>query len=816
MSDARFQRVKEVYLTLLATDGREREQALRRECRGDDALAAEVRSLLHSEPGGLLAEPALGAAFSVAKAMAHAEGLVIGPYRTEAVLGAGTFGIVYRARDAHDGRDVALKVLRPGRATPAAIARFDREAVTLRRLDHPGIARVFDAGRTELHGETTPWLAMELIAGEPLDQHHRRGGGELRPLLVRLAAIADAVQHAHDHGVVHNDLKPDNVLVTATGEIKVVDFGLAALVGDSQVPDADADGGGTPAYISPERRQQRGVAGLPGDVWALGAIAYELLSGRPPLDWRSTLPRRLQADDEPWPLGSLRPELRGDLATIVHYALAGEPKRRCPSAGFFAAELRRFLGGQPIRSPRPRLLHRLQRFASQHRAAAIGSVSTLLALVLGIAATTTAWANADEARAAEQVSRELAEVRLADATAARERAERVSTFLTDLLRAPMADGDGARPDLESVFVAAAQKLEQVLPSDSALQAGMCQALGVSLFGFGRFDQATAQLQRALQLLRIEKPADAQAASLLQLDLGVTQLQAGHPAAALHTLTLAAAALRALPSPPPRQLLRCAFNQALAALDAGEQRLAQQLVDEAAPLLADTAPGDHLALLVRSLSGRLAGQRGEHATAAAIFEECLALAVEHLGEGHPQTLTLQNNLALECLDLDQVDRGEALMLAALAGRQKRFGDDHPETLQSLHNLASLRSRQQRLPEAIALHEQVIAGRTRRLGADHPKTLATRNNLARLFEQTGDAPTAEAMLRAVLSAAETKLPKGHWQTTVARRNLGALLQDQQRDLEAKPLLEQSLFETLERHGKEHHSARELQRRLARISR
>jgi len=262
------------------------------------------------------------------------------------VLGAGTFGIVYRASQA-DGPDVALKVLRPGRATPDLTARFLREGATLRQLAHPGIARVLATGVTAMFGDEVPWFAMELVAGQPLDRHVQIVGADARRRVALVADLAAAVAHAHALGVVHNDLKPENVLVTDAGEVKVIDFGLAAFVGEAEA------GGGTLAYASPERWTQRAGGGVAADVGALGAIAYELLTYRLPLDWR----RSHAEAPEPWPLGALRPELPGDLAAVVHHALATDPRRRCPRAACAGQRTDRRPAGRPRRGacagPRP-------------------------------------------------------------------------------------------------------------------------------------------------------------------------------------------------------------------------------------------------------------------------------------------------------------------------------------------------------------------------------------------------------------------------------------------------------------------------------
>jgi tRNA A-37 threonylcarbamoyl transferase component Bud32/tetratricopeptide (TPR) repeat protein len=814
MTDPAYQRVKDLFARLVALPPRERH-----ECRGDQALAEQVTRLLaNHDPGDdFLSQPALGRDFSVAAAFAEVDRLEAGPWRTMAVLGSGASSIVYRAEHAESGRLAALKVLRPGAADPAAHERFVHEAGVLQQLHHPGIATVLDAGLAELHDAVTPWLAMELVAGPTLRQWAAQRRPGVAEVLAMVARIADAVQYAHEHGVVHNDLKPDNVLVADGHLAKVVDFGLAqSLQHTDPHPGTTAHAAGSLGYVSPERLLRPTHASVGGDVYALGAIAYELLTGRPPLAWHRGLPHAIDhaAHTEAWPLSALQPELGPDLETVVHHALASDPRHRCPSAGFFAAELRRCLAGEPIRSPRPGLWRRFRRLAAQHRTAVAGAVATFVAMLLGITATGLALAKVTAARADEARQRARAEQHLAAATIEQQRAQEVTAFLTDLLRAPLDSVSGERAGLETAFVDAARQLELAAPDSGALQPEICHALGMSLLGFGRYDLAVTQLELALRLHRARAPDDIQNHIRLQLDIGITLLHSGRPTAALHQLGQTAAAIAALPSPSPLVWLRCQFHQALAAHDSGDEALAQRLVDEGLPRLAGIEPERPLVTAFRGLGGRLASARGDHAAAAAIYDACVQASIAHQGAAHPQTFELQNNLALELLMVGEHERGAQVMQQAFDGRRQHFGEDHPETLQSLHNLASLRKRQNRLDEALELTRRVASGRARLLGPTHPKTLATQNNLARLLEQQGDRAGAETMYRDVLAHCEATLPAGHGQTTIVRRNLGAMLQDSGRPDDALPLLRQSLLEARARRGDDHPQVTDLRARLERI--
>jgi tetratricopeptide (TPR) repeat protein len=782
MNAARFQRVKEVFLNLMALEADQRERALVTECRGDDALAAEVRSLMHdSGESGFLAEPALGAAFSVAEAIARADGLVVGPYRTLAVLGAGTFGIVYRA-SRQDGPDVALKVLRPGRATPTLIGRFLREGSALRQLDHPGIARVLATGTTTMFGEEVPWLAMELIAGQPLDRYVRQAGVAVRGRLELVAALAEAVQHAHGLGVVHNDLKPENVLITDAGEVKVIDFGLAAFVGEEE------PAGGTLGYASPERFGQHVRGGTAADVWALGAIAYELLTDRLPLDWLRGRPTAPGERVEAWPLGALRPELRGDLTTVVHYALATDPRRRCPSAAFFAADLRRFLAGEPVRSPRPRAWQRLAGWARQHRSAAVGLATTFAALTLGIVGTAAALANARQARVAEKAQREQAEASLAEATAARERTVSANLMLTSLLRAPLDDRDPDSSRIEHVYVSAAKNLTVEASAAAGLQPMIFVSLAKTLRHLGHYALAARQYEKALRAERLAGVASSELLSL-RIDLGLTLGDAGEEVAAERALNEVRAELDAMPEPQVDVLLRCLLAQARIARDSTNEPALRRIVDDARELVADRPETDVTALRVRKVVADLKNLQGDNTAAVAELEGSLAHAVPAHGEDSQIVDLLSNELALACARTNQLDRADELYQRILAQLQRRLEPDHPDVLRVLHNIGSLRVRQRRYDEAIAILEPLVDIRRRRLGAAHAVTITTRINVAWAHFYRGDEFAAEVVLRRILQDIRASASADRFldEASPIAEILGLMLSATGRDDEARACLE-----------------------------
>ena len=311
----------------------------------------------------------------------------IGPYKVNGLLGEGGQALVYEAVQESPRRTIALKVLRGGRfAGKKHIQHFLRETQTLANLHHPAIAMIFEAGRTEdgLH-----YFAMEMVQGKPLHIYLRDGQLDRAARLDLFRKICQAVQYAHDHGVIHRDLKPANILVTDQGEPKILDFGLAHLT----QPDPDlavsltrtGHMSGTPRYMSPEQiRGKSSDIGRPSDVYSLGVILYELLTGKPPHEGGSFTPETVLAicEEEPTRPSRLDASVHGDLETIVLKALAKNPAMRYASAADLEEDLRRFRDQEPILARRPSRLYVWRKAFLRHRLAGVLGAVVLVMLAV--------------------------------------------------------------------------------------------------------------------------------------------------------------------------------------------------------------------------------------------------------------------------------------------------------------------------------------------------------------------------------------------------------------------------------------------------
>jgi eukaryotic-like serine/threonine-protein kinase len=442
MSDDRHLRLGRIFLHASNLPESEREGYLRETCGVDAALRDEVRQMLshHGDPVSPLDCPVISRTLQeglLAQTTDEAPPMTIGGYKVIRVLGVGGMGVVYLAEQERPRRTIALKVIKPGLTSPSLLKRFELEQEVLGRLQHPGIAQIFEAGvhkpdDTDDRRQWQPYFAMEYVEGLPLTEYCAVNHLGDRARLELAARIADAVHHAHQRGVIHRDLKPGNVLVDELGQPKILDFGVARSTGsDVQVTTLHTDVGqliGTLPYMSPEQ-----VAGDPSqidtrsDVYALGVITYQLLTGHMPHDLSGrSIPEaaRIIIDLDPTPMSSINRVFRGDLDTIVAKALEKDRGRRYQSAAEFAADLRRYLSDEAIVARPASRLYLWSKFAKRNKGLVAGVAMAFAFLVAGLVGTSVGWAKAVESRKEALESEQAARRAEADARVAEAMAER--------------------------------------------------------------------------------------------------------------------------------------------------------------------------------------------------------------------------------------------------------------------------------------------------------------------------------------------------------------------------------------------------------
>ncbi len=496
-----WRRTKAVAGEALELSGTRRDAFVEAACAGDAVLLSEVRALLHASatspetlgeqgiPADVLADAVHAPAVTV--------GAMVGRYRIERPVGSGGMGAVFEATDTTLGRRVALKLLTLGLASTGARRRFEGEAAALARLDHPGIARVYEAGVHQAMGQavSVPYFAMEFVEdARTLDVYVREERLGWRAVLDLFARVCDAVHHGHQKSVLHRDLKPSNILVQRSGQPRVIDFGVARLldIGGATQGTRAGDLFGTPAYLPPEVFE-RGVQAMDtrGDVYSLGVVLYEILAGRSPFGTPGLTPvqmGKIVNTKVPAALGSVREDCKGDIETIVATAMAREPEHRYASVEQFGADLRRVLAYEPILARPTPLLRQASLFARRNRGLMAGAAVVTLGIAVGVVGLSVGLAHARESE------------RRAHADA--ERAKRVSTFVMQMLRSaspfqgqrfrlqptnrpsmfeenrawPSAATPGRAPTVGDLLFAATGHLEEAFPNDPALRADMAWAL----------------------------------------------------------------------------------------------------------------------------------------------------------------------------------------------------------------------------------------------------------------------------------------------------------------------------------------------------
>lgn len=563
-------RVREIFEGACDLPTADRAAYIERAAAGDAALQAEVEALLrHDEGTADLLSPAQierGSAFaSITPAQERAAiPEHFGRYRIIRSIGRGGMGEVFEAEQENPRRTVALKVIRAGAVSQQMLRRFEHESQVLGRLRHPGIAQIYDAGAIQDdRGRPTPYFAMEFIRGVPISEHARGLNLSTRSRLELLAKVCDAIEHAHQKGVIHRDLKPGNIVVDEAGQPKVLDFGVArATDSDIQATTLHTDIGqliGTVPYMSPEQ-----VSGDPAeldtrsDVYALGTIAYELLAGRLPHDISKCLIHeavRVIREEEPLRLSSIDRTLRGDIETIVGKALEKDKARRYPSAESLASDIRRYLRDEPITARPASTWYQAHKFARRNMGLVGGMIAAFALLIAGLGGTLYGLREA-------VLARRLAEAKTAEATKEATVSESVTKTLRSVLYLPTPNiAQGKDPSLRDAIDQTAANLDKGFDGPPEAEAILRDILGVVYRNFAEFDEARKQLETALTIRRRVLPADHLDIADTLHNLALTLAQSGHAEESLALFAEALEVQRRALGPEDPKVARSLYNLA---------------------------------------------------------------------------------------------------------------------------------------------------------------------------------------------------------------------------------------------------------------
>ena len=696
--------------------------------------------------------------------------LIGGKYKLLEELGSGGMGVVYLAEQVEPvRRRVALKIIKLGMDTRQVVARFETERQALAVMDHPNIAKVLDAGATETG---RPYFVMELARGIPLTDYCDRHKLSTQERLCLFIAVCQAVQHAHQKGVIHRDLKPSNILVVIQDDRpvpKIIDFGIAKAT-DHRLAQRTlfTEQGqliGTPEYMSPEQAEMSGLdVDTRTDIYSLGVILYELLAGALPFDSRKLRSagfgeiQRIIRETEPPKAstrlstakdtqaevaekrgtdpGSLLRLLRGDLDWITMKAMAKDRTHRYSTASELAADIERHLRHEPVSAGPPSAVYRIRKYIRRHKLGVAAAAVVMLAVLIGTAGTTIGLLRA--VRAERKAVEEAAT------------AKRVSDFLVDLFQ--VSDPGEARGNTitaREILDRGAKKVEEELAGQPSIQARLMDTIGTVYRSLGLYEKAGSMLGKALELKRrTHGDNDINVADTLH-SLGIVHDDQGkyEEAASLFQQSLDIRSSRFGPDDP-----------------------------EVARSLNSLA-------IVR-------WNQGKYAEAEPLMERSLAIKEKALGPDHPDLANTLINLGVLKDSQQKYDEAETLLKRSLAISEKNLGPDHPDLGTILNNLGSLYEKQGRRAEAEPLYARSLRIWEKALGPDHPDVAIAVHNLANLYRNLGRYAESEPLYLRSLAIFEKYLGPDHPYVGISLRERANLYRDQGRYADAEPLYIRSL--------------------------
>ena len=753
-----------------------------------------------------------------------------GPYRLKEMLGEGGMGVVYLAERKDLGSLVAVKVLRDAWLSPARRERFASEQRTLAQLNHPSIARLYDADTLD---DGTPWFVMEYVEGVPLTEYCRQHQCPVEERLQLFGSVCEAVQYAHQHAVIHRDLKPSNILVKRDGTVRLLDFGIAkqieGLGGQPGQTRIDQTLTGlrlmTPAYASPEQIRGDGV-GIQADVYSLGVILYELLAGERPFDFSNLTPgeaETLIVEHEPAKPSSTATRIAespgadvpivskaawDDLDVLCLTAMHKDLQRRYRSVEALIRDVDHYLKGEPLEARADTVRYRLGKFVKRNLRA-VSVAALVFTVVVGMAIFFTV---------------RLAKARNADLAEAA-RTERIQRFMLNLFQG----GDEAAGPSDTLRVVTlldrGVQEARALDSDPAVQAELYETLGSIYQKLAKFDRANSLLDSALQqrtrlfgpdspevaqslvalgLLRSDQAEYEDAERLVRrgLDISKRKLPSSHPAVAKATFALGkvlenrgaydqaaheleeAVRLQSLPGAVTTDLAASLSELANTHFYAGHydvsdslnrQVLAmqRQLYGERHPLVADT--------LINL--GSIQFQLGHYSDAERYNRQALDIVQSFYGKDHPETADTMTILGQSLTSQQRFDEASALLHQSLTILEHVYGPVHPRVAYALNELGNVALRQRKLDDAEADFSRVVDIYRSVYGDNHYQIGIAQSNLGGVYVERKEYVQAERLFREALLRYSKTLPADHLNVGVTRIRLGSALVGEQRYAEAE---------------------------------
>lgn len=697
-----------------------------------------------------------------------------GDYELLAEVGRGGMGVVYRARQTTLNRTVAIKMILTGRlASEEDLKRFRREAQAAANLQHPNIVTVHEVG--EHQGQH--YYSMDLVDGRSLSELVRE-----RPLPAKQAAryvkiVADAVHYAHQHGTIHRDLKPTNILIDSRDQPRITDFGLARCSAHENSGTHLTVAGqpiGTPAFMSPEQAEgNTGAIGPASDLFSLGAILYYLLTQRPPFtaDSFSALLQQV-IHDEPISPRALNPSIPRDLETICLKSLQKDPVRRFCSADALSNDLNRFCEGKPILSRRPNMAERAGRWCARNKT--VASSLTAIMVVLAAGAGVSAW-QATRAKTEAAKSRQIAQ------------------FLQDMLHAAGPSVANGRDTtlLVEILDTTATRIGKELDKQPDVRADLQTIIGNVYNELGYFNKAEAMHRDVLATVtKLHGNEHADVASAL-FNLGAA-LQGESKLIEAEQVERRALAMRRKLFGNKNADVATSLEDLAAALGLqGKLTEAESALREAVAIQKKVL-GDKSADVADSIQnlGQTLRVEGNLADAERMEREALTIRRGLFGNEHLDVAASLNGLGIVLEEQGKFDEGQSAYRDALSIRKKLLGEKHRSVAQTLNNLAILYNDQGKMTEAEAAHREALSIEKEVFGPQHPEVANSLNNLSFVLRDTGKLAEAEATEREALALWKTNFGDEHFQVATALNNLGVILYREQKMSEAEVAHRQSL--------------------------